>query len=179
VDVAQLCLSVLTPLLLLLVGVPVAQRTKRMETDAWVDQKIIERRLALYDEVGDKLNDLYCLSTFVGHFRSIEPPQAVAHKRFLDLRMHVNRPIFSPRVLEAYHRFIDVLFATHGGAGRDARLRIDAERLQNERGTAWDASWGGCFAADGAAEPKEVAAAYTDLVDAFAADLVSPRPERR
>lgn len=132
-ELAQLVLGVATPLLLLLIGLPIARRTKQIETEAWVSQKIVEMRLELFDEVGPLLNDLYCLSACVGHFREVEPPRAVAHKRTLDRIMRVNRPVFAPAVLAASGRFMAALFVTH---------------------------------------VRPVAAAYRELVDAFAGDLV-------
>ena len=117
-EIVRTILSILTPLLVLLVGIPIARRTKRLDTEAWVDQKIIERRLTLYDEVGPRLNDLYCLSAFKGHFRTIDPPQALNHKRSLDRVMHVNRPIFSRNLLDAYHAFMKTIFETYVGSAK-------------------------------------------------------------
>jgi hypothetical protein len=175
VEVVQTVLGILTPILVLVLGIPIARYTKRLDTQALVDQKIIERRLALYDDVGPKLNDLYCLSRFVGDFRTVDPPEAIAHKRDLDRVLHVNRPVFSPEMLHAYHAFMGTVFETYTGRGEDAKLRIDPMRLQRERGNAWLPEWDRHFSTRGATDGRVVIDAYEALVAAFAADLGSVR----
>jgi hypothetical protein len=171
VETLQTVLSIITPILVLALGIPIARYTKRLDTQALVDQKIIERRLALFDEVGPKLNDLYCLSRFVGHFRSIEPAKAVEHKRALDRVIHVNRPIFSPEFRSAYNAFMDTTFEMYTGGAQDAKLRIDRVQLQRERGGEWPAEWNRHFSQQGGTDPREVVRAYENLVEAFASDL--------
>lgn len=172
-ETAQLVLSIVTPLLLLALGIPVARYTKRLDTQAALDEKLIERRLALFEQIGPDLNDLYCLTQFVGHFRSIDPPSALKRKRRLDKTVHVNRPIFSPDVIRAYKAFIDSVFRTPDRAGEDAKLLIDRLTLADERGDDWPDAWNGYFA-DPPAKPTpraDVKTAYIALVDALAKDF--------
>jgi hypothetical protein len=171
VETAQLVLSIVTPVLLLALGIPIARYTKRLDTRAALDVKLIERRLALFEEIGPDLNDLYCLTQFVGHFRTIDPPCALKRKRRLDKTVYVNRPIFSTEVMGAYKTFIDAVYVTPDRAGENAKLLIDREVLAEERGGEWPEEWNGYFA-DGRATPQqEVEDAYTRLVDALARDF--------
>lgn len=54
------------------------------ERAQWTNQKLIERRIAVFDEMAPLLNDLFCFFRFVGDFRAITPPEAVSRKRSLD-----------------------------------------------------------------------------------------------
>jgi hypothetical protein len=176
VETAQLVLSIVTPLLLLALGIPIARYTKRLDTEAALDEKLIERRLALFDQIGPDLNDLYCLTQFVGHFRSVDPPSALKRKRRLDKTVNVNRPIFSTDVIQAYHTFIDTVYETPDHAGENAKLLIDRGALADERGGDWPEAWNGYFADPPATPQREVEAAYTALVDALARDFAGRRP---
>lgn len=176
-ETAQLILSIVTPVLLLALGIPIARYTKRLDTQAALDEKLIERRLALFERLGPDLNDLYCLTQFVGHFRSIDPPSALKRKRRLDKTIHVNRPIFSTEVMLAYTRFIDAVFKTPDQAGENAKLLIEPDVLAVERGGEWPEEWDDYFADEPATPQHEVERAYTKLVDALARDF-GGRPDR-
>ena len=169
-ETAQLILSILTPVLVLALGIPIARYTKRLDTQAALDEKLIERRLALFEQIGPDLNDLYVLTQFVGHFRSIDPPAALERKRRLDKTINVNRPIFSVEVMRAYRRFIDSVYRTPDRAGENAKLLVDRDTLAEERGGAWPEAWNDFF--ERPATPRsDVQAAYTALVDALARDF--------
>jgi len=161
-------------MLVLALGVPIARRTKKLDVEAWVDQQIIGRRLKLYEEIGPKLNDLYCLTRFIGHFREVDPPKALKHKRDLDRTMHVNRPIYSDRLFAAYQSFMDATFETYVGAGEDAKLRMDPKELKQEWREPWSSEWDRMFAT-ASNDYRAIEAAYEVLVASFSADLGTSR----
>jgi hypothetical protein len=172
VEEAQLVLSILTPVLVLALGIPIARYMKRLDREAARDERLIERRLKLFDEIGPDLNDLYCLTQFVGRFRSVDPQGALELKRSLDETIHVNRPVFSNEVMLAYNRFMTTVFEMYTGPGQNAKLRIDRRTLARERGGDWPPEWDDFFVEpDKAPSRADVKAAYTVLVDALAFDF--------
>ena len=172
-EVAKLAVAVLTPILLVLLGLLVARRTKNLDLAHWLNQQLIERKLAVHDDMAPKLNDLYCLFRFLGHFRDISPPAAIDRKRALDKKFHVNRALFTSDFQAAYHSFMDACFLMGSTLGEDAKLKLDPTKLRKERGEdmRWDDKWDDRFAVAEALKPPEFDRRYDALVAAFAREL--------
>ena len=106
-EVAKLAVGVLTPVLLLVLGVLVSRAARRVEDIQWVNRKLVERRLDLFEEMAPKLNDLFCFFLLVGHFKEIEPPDALRRKRELDRSFHVHTTLFSHDFSDRYSAFME------------------------------------------------------------------------
>ncbi|MFC5063534.1 hypothetical protein [Actinomycetospora atypica] len=145
-----------------------------------MDRKVIERRLALFDDMAPGLNDLACFFRAVGNFRKTTPPDAVDLKRALDQQFHTTKYLMSPGWREAYEHFIDGCFQTYTRAGADAAIRADVEHQRRERGGSWVAEWADCFVGKGEATPAtEVARRYEVLMEIFAIELGVPQEPSR
>ena len=68
-EILKLVVGALTPLVLLFVGVWVNRIAKRVEAAQWANQKLVEKRIAIYDELAPILNDLYCYYKCVGNYK--------------------------------------------------------------------------------------------------------------
>ena len=170
-EVVKLIVSALTPLAVLIGGWWLNRRLKRIEHLQWTNQKVIEKRIEVYDEVAPLLNDLLCYFTFVGCWKDLEPTEVVSLKRKLDRLVHVNAPLFSSELLDLYNGFVGSLFSTFTGWGQDARLRTHPRRRKEAAGDEWKQSWDNLFDVDGASEPAQVRDAYSKLMSRFAAEL--------
>src|SRR5919106_4136348 len=106
-EITKLVVSALTPILLFVLGYMVTKASRRVEEaqrDAarrfeeaqWASRKLIESRLALFEEMAPKLNDLFSCFMLVGQFREVTPPEALSRKRELDRIFHSHAPLFSP-----------------------------------------------------------------------------------
>jgi hypothetical protein len=167
--------SVLTPILVFALGVIVARAARTVEDAQWAGRKLVERRLALHEEMAPLLNDLLCFFACKGHFREIEPPAALAAKRKLDKTFFTNEQLFGADFRKAYREFIDATFRHWTGAGSDAKLRASATRLKHERGRRarkWDPDWDRLFVPDTDAQRSSVVAeAYDRLMERFADEV--------
>jgi hypothetical protein len=170
-EVAKLVVSALTPIVLFGLGFIVSRAGQRVELARWSRQKVIERRLELFNEMGPDLNDLFCFFLQRGHFRDITPPDAIGRKRRLDRIFHSNRPLFSLAFADRYQAFLDSCFATFTGAGEPAKLRASADEQRRQRGAdGWDPRWEAMFVESGMAA-DEIARSYDALMNAFAYEL--------
>ncbi|NAZ82329.1 hypothetical protein GTR02_10915 [Kineococcus sp. R8] len=171
-EVTRLIVEASIPVVLLLLGVWVAAATRRVEAAQESTRAIIARRVELHREMAPLLNDLHCFFRCVGHFRSISPPEAVQLKRDLDRLFFTNQYLFSAALQTSYEEFIRARFATWGGAGVDALLRMRPEHLRHERGAghAWDSSWDERFS-DEVPDGGRQATSYVTISRAFAHDL--------
>jgi hypothetical protein len=175
-EIAKLVVGVLTPLSVALLGWLFSRQLKRLDLSNWTNQKLIEKRLAIYDEIAPRLNKLLCFFTWVGYWKTVSPAEAVQAKRELDRTLNIYRHVFEREVYDDYQDFITALFETYTGAGQDARLRAlifgpDGDR-RSDCGYTWDEAWTASFTDPGRAAGKpEVRAKYKALMAALTRSL--------
>jgi hypothetical protein len=170
-EVMKLLVSALTPLAVLGFGFWFNRRMKKFEHLQWAHQKVIERRIKIYEEVVPQLNDLLCYFTYVGCWKDLTPLEVVKVKRALDRTMHVNAPLFPETVSHLYRNFIGLCYQSYTGWGRDATLRTKFERRREAAGDDWKASWEEHFASGDQTDPNQVRSAYTALVKGLASEM--------
>jgi len=169
-EIAKLCASLLVPCALAIFGIYVHRVTKRFEHLQWRSQKLVEKRLAIYDDLAPLLNDLLCYFTYVGAWKQMNPPDVVALKRTIDKKVYLAAPLFSAEFFAACMALQAICFATFRGFGRDASLRSRFERRREARPNDWKSEWEACFSNE-ASEPTLVHEAYQRVVHAFSRDI--------
>jgi hypothetical protein len=169
-EIAKLLASLLVPVALAAVGVYIHRVTKRFEHLQWRSQKLIEKRLSVYDDLAPLLNELLCYFTYIGGWRDLDPPAVVALKRVVDKKIHLAAPLFSQDFFAACMEFQDLCFETYTGWGRDALLRTSFQRRREGRANDWRTEWDACFSAE-IVDPESVRSAYRRVMEAFAADI--------
>jgi len=165
----------LTPVLILVFGIWVTQIVERFKASIWANQKVVEKRIEIYDELAPLLNDIYCYFYFVGNWKELSPRQVIDIKRTVDKKVFVYSPLFSPQFLDVYQEFIRLTFEHYVGAGLDARLRTSADRYDDRRSSfpgQWDSSWDRMFSAPGEQSDQDaVRKAYEKLMATFSSEL--------
>ena len=167
-EIAKLVVAATTPVVVILIGIVVSRAARRVEEAQWANRKLIERRIELYDQMARPLNDLYCFFHLVGHFREIEPPDAVKRKRELDRLFYENEFLMGQRFGELYADFMNACFDTYTGFAQDAKVRASVGRQRTERHE-WNDAWDACFVAeDEATELQRIRDRYRALMLCFA-----------
>ena len=175
-EIVKLAVSLLTPVALLLLGIWVTRLAEQFKAVLWANQKVIEKRISIYDEMAPLLNDLYCYFTFVGHWKELTPPEVVAIKRKLDKNIYINAPLFSADFRTAHFGFIHRCFETYVGPGLDAKLRTPISTQDGDRPRAapggWKDSWDSMFSdLTEWSSRVEIEEAYANLMSCFASEL--------
>jgi hypothetical protein len=168
-EVAKIAAGLLTPVALALLGIYIHRVTKQFEHSQWRSQKLVEKRLTVYDDTAPLFNDLLCYFTYVGGWRDMDPPAVVAWKRALDKKIHLAAPLFTEDFFRACMGFQELCFSTYGGWGQDALLRTSTKRRRQSR-LDWKHEWNSHFAED-VAELHEVQAAYHRVMESFSKDI--------
>lgn len=169
-EITKLVAGLLTPVALSIFGIYIHRVTKRFESLQWCGQKLIEKRLVIYDDLTPHFNDLLCYFTYIGCWKELNPPDVVALKRVLDKKIHLASPLFSPTFFTACENFQALCFETYTGWGQDALLRTHFQRRKDARPNDWIVAWEDSFC-NSVADPKEIRNAYTQLMEVFAADI--------
>ena len=171
-EIAKLIISALTPVMVVLIGLWISRSLKRLEYLQWTNQKITEKRIAVFEELAPLLNDLLCYFTFVGCWKELSPPEVVERKRKMDRIVHVNAPLFSEEFVTRYNDFINDCYRTYSGWGRDAQLRTLSDRRRKAAGDSWNTQWDVYFTdKHSCSSPQEVKSQYQLLMSCFSKEL--------
>jgi hypothetical protein len=176
-EVVKLLIAALTPVAVAVFGLWISRHLKRVEALQWANQKVIEKRLAVYSELAPLLNDLYCYFDYIGDWKMKDPVSVLALKRSRDRLVHVNAPLFSERFRTADARFIDLHFIPGplDEYASTAKIKTDLngrKELYRVRGEPWDTQWDSYFAsrADTTAR-KAILDGYWTMMGVFAREL--------
>lgn len=171
-EVAKLIVAALTPLVVIAIGMWINRSLKKLDYLQWTNQKITEKRLAIFDKLAPSLNDLLCYFIFVGCWKELTPPQIIERKREMDRTVYVNAALFSKEFITNYDEFMKVCYETYTGWGRDARLRTVLERRKKAAGEKWVNEWNGCFSDESkVSDPDVVKSKYEILMSSFSTEL--------
>ncbi len=169
-EIAKLVVQAATPLAVAGLGVYLTRLAKRFEHLQWRNQRLIEKRIAVYEDLASDLNDLLCYFSFVGCWKDLTPHQVVALKRRIDKKVYLAAPLFSPSFFEHCMNFMNLCYATFQGWGEDAKLRTAFERRKQAVGAEWEAKWDDCFSHD-VSDPHQVRAAYQAVMASFSEEI--------
>ena len=169
-ELAKLCASLLVPITLAVFGVYIHRITKRFEHTQWRSQKLIEKRLAIYDDLAPLLNDLLCYFTYVGSWKEANPPDVVALKRVIDKKIYLAAPLCSQEFFSACMELQSLCFSTFNGWGRNAGLRTQFFRRKEARAADWQVEWESCFSEE-VSKPVDIQKAHHRVMEAFSKDI--------
>ncbi|AXQ27339.1 hypothetical protein D0B54_00935 [Solimonas sp. K1W22B-7] len=164
-EIVKLAVSLVTPVLVLILGIVINNSIKAGERATALRSKI-------YEQVGGDLNDIYSYLAFVGSWKEMTPPDVIAKKRAVDKAMYTYRPFFSDELFRTYETFMNEAFKAYGGAGKDARIRSDISTADGDRkshGKEWKPEWEDRFTTE--RNKEEQRNAYNKFLEQLARDL--------
>lgn len=164
---AKLAVAMLTPIIVLIIGIFVSNSIKDAERSSGL-------RSDIYNKVGGELNDIYSYVAFVGKWKELTPADIIASKRTVDKAMYTYKPFFSKELFATYERFMNECFSPYGAPGEDARIRSQISTLDGDRRKhtvkAWQPAWQDRFT-DEAGKKASQRLAYDQFLEQLARDL--------
>lgn len=158
-------LSVLAPIIaVLLTGKWLNINLEKVKNKLEHGQSITNKRMELYSEIKDDLNNVYSYIKRVGNWKDQTPDKIIDTKRVLDQKMYTSLPYWTTELFASYTLFMDVCFETNRGHKENAGLR--AQKSKYMKLDNWSNRFDDCFV-DGFDEAK-LDAKYLQLVNSFA-----------
>jgi hypothetical protein len=139
-DHAKLGADLAGPVIAAIFGIWVLRLTKRIEQNQWKNQKLIEKRILIWDQVGPIVNDIYCYCKRIGPWKKMTPADIIERKRAADKIIHVNRSYFSVEFFNSYMDFTEESFAMYQNHGDDAKIKTFIWEHKNASAH-WDGHW--------------------------------------
>lgn len=176
VEKSELIVNAIVPITVASLGILIFRLTSSLENQRWRNQKVIERRLTVFEQMAPEINDLYCYFLLVGNWKRLSPVSMIEAKRKLDRMYYTNAFLFSETFKGDYKAFMGACFLTFTGPNADARLRTTIEVDDQSRriwfGEQWQTDWEQRHFAETEATPRgEVADAYRSLMHSFSLEL--------
>ncbi len=156
--------KLILPVVLLLLGVWAKKIATNHEKRVSLDERIIEKRIKVYESIGADLNDIYVFLMQVGHWKELTPQDIIQKKRQIDKIMYMNRPYWSAEMFANYMRFIEAGFDAWNGYTEDAKIRTFPDQFQFLDG--WSETWKSYFTQK-SVDMDEVKQSYLSLIHAF------------
>jgi hypothetical protein len=170
-EIAKLVVSVLTPVSVAALGWFISRRLKKLEQIQWGNQKFVEKRLSLYDEVSPLLNKLFCFYAYVGYWKDVSPKDVIETKRELDMTVNIYRHLLGEEFFQRYQSFIEMLFVTYTEPGHDAKIKSQMRGPDGDRTKdckyEWDKAWESSFHEAQVASKPQLKQQYHALMTAF------------
>lgn len=179
-EIAKIVVSALTPLTIACLGVFIHRLTKKYELIQWKNQKLIEKRLAVYEDLAPLLNDNLCYFTYVGCWKEKTPKDIINAKRIIDKKIYISAPLFSPAFFEACMKMQHLCYETFNGWGQDARLRTRFSRRKEHSAVEWNAEWDLLFS-ENPIDSESVRKAYQKIMEIFSEEIginTTPAPKK-
>jgi hypothetical protein len=139
--IAQLISWFIMPIILVIIGWKIKKWLKEIEYSQWGNQKLIEKKLKLFDEIMPRLNELYCFYLFVGNWKEISPDDIIKNKRYLDSKMFIYAAILGKKLVSAYEKFIKISFETYVSEGSNAKIRTIISGFDGDRRIHCNYNW--------------------------------------
>jgi hypothetical protein len=173
-EYAKLGVAALTPIMTGLVAIFVVRLGNRMNATQQLNEELLKKRLALFEEIAPNLNDIYCFYQAIGHWTELTPDDIVRRKRTIDRAIQVNRFLFRPAFWDAYEEFEQAHFEMFSAPGQPAKLRLDVDRVRELAGSRFKAEWMPMFSAKTGSH-EEQRADYQKLMDILGNEIRGTR----
>jgi len=119
--------SISMPVVLAIFGFLVNRQLANYRSKLTINVKLIEKRIALYDEIGPELHKLYQFYRRVGSWRELSPDEILETKLKLDASVHVNKPYWSVEFFQCYMHFMQVCFTVNSREYEKTLLKVNID----------------------------------------------------
>lgn len=134
------------------------------------NQKLVEKRLEVYERMGPKLNDLFCFFSYTGNWKELSPADIMSIKRELDKEINITTPLFSDALGRKYNSFMQLCFVAHSGWEHQEKIKSLYE-LRQENNVAWKDEWINFFDPNNVLEGIKIKEFYDELMACFRKEL--------
>ena len=147
------------------------KRIRKSLSDQHLDnQKLLEKRVEVYEQMGPGLNDLLCFFSYTGNWKELTPMNIMDTKRKLDKYMSSHTALFSDELIAGYKALMQVCFVAFSGWEQEEKIKSHYV-LRQEQQLNWDDSWIPFFDTKNVLDGTVVKARYDELMACFKKDL--------
>ena len=163
-------IAALAPIIIAFLAFRFNRTAKLLKKKHQTNQKLVEKRIEIYDRIGPKLNDLFCFYCYNGNWKEITPIDIIRLKRELDKDINIYTPLFSNDLSKKYIDFIHLCFVSFTGWEHKEKIKSLYE-IRQEHNIEWDDDWIQFFDTNNVIEAIKMKESYNELIEYFKKDL--------
>ena len=163
-------IAVLAPVAIVFLSIRYNRIIKGLKMKDETNQRIIEKRIEIYDRLGPKLNDILNFFSYTGNWKEISPPDIIRLKKELDKELNISMPLFSDDLSKKYNAFIQACFVSFSGWEHKEKIKSLYE-IRKEHNIEWDEDWIQYFDTNNVLEAIKLKERYNELMAHFKKDL--------
>ena len=163
-------ISIFAPVIVVLIVFRYNRIIKRLNKKHENDQKIVGKRIEIYDRIGPKLHDILSFFCYNGNWKEITPIDVIRLKRELDKEIEINSPLFSNELAKKYNDFMQLCFVSFSGWEHKEKIKSLFE-LRQEHNPEWSNDWINFFDTNNVVDAIMMKERYNQLMDYFKKEL--------
>lgn len=168
--IAIMIIAALAPLIIVFQAIRFKRIKNRLLSQHQTNQKLMEKRLEIYERMGPKLNDILCFFSYTGNWKELSPVDIMRLKRELDKEINITTPLFSDALGNKYNSFMQFCFVAHSGWEHKEKIKSLYE-LRQENNVAWKDEWIPFFDKNNVLEGIKIKESYDELMAYFRKEL--------
>lgn len=162
--------ALLGPVIIVILAIRFSRFKKHLIGQYQSNQKLIEKRIQVYERIGPKLNDLLGFFCYTGNWKEFTPMDIMQLKRELDKEITTNTPIFSDDLHERYDAFVRLCFVAHAGWEHQEKIKSQYV-MRKEHIPDWNEEWNQFFDGNNVVEGIKMKERYDELMEYFKKEL--------
>jgi hypothetical protein len=162
--------AALAPVLITLLVFRYKRIIKSLDHKYQANQKLIEKRIEIYDGIGPKLNDIFCFYCYNGNWKEITPAEILNTKKELDKEINISIPLFSNELNKKYSAFMYLCFISISGWEHEEKIKSFYE-LRQEHAVGWKDEWMQFFDTKNVVDAIKMKERYNDLIGFFKKEI--------
>lgn len=166
-EIAKLIVGIAMPISIASFGLITNMTLQESNHNFSLNKIIITKRAEIYEQIGKKLNNIYCYIEEVGEYKDMNPETILKYRRYLNTKMHSHKAFWSPETFDLYLNYMDrEAFALWQGEVTDARIKDDPGQKRSL--PSWQEDWNNRFTGMESPTHKQ---SYELVLNSIASDL--------
>jgi len=163
-------IAALAPVIIVFLTIRYNRIIKHLKTKHQADQRIIEKRIEIYDRMGPKLNDVLSFFCYSGNWKDLTPVDMLRLKKELDQDINIYSPVFSDDLSKKYTGFIHLCFVSFSGWEHKEKIKSLYE-IRQEHNVDWNENWIPFFDTNNVVEAIKLRESFHALMEYFKKEL--------
>jgi hypothetical protein len=124
-------LAVFSPIIAILISGLWSNRSlEKLKARIQSSQTVVAKRVELYSNIQEPLNEIYCYIKRVGSWKEYTPEDVIDLKRSVDKKIYSSLPFWSEEMRKTYFEFMDICFETNRGHRINAGIIADPSKYR-------------------------------------------------
>ena len=168
--IAIIIVAALAPVVIVILAIRSRRIKKHLTSQYQTNQKLVEKRIEVYERIGPKFNDILSFFCYTGNWNEMTPMDIMQLKRELDKEIQIHTPVFSEELNEKYNALMQLCFVAFTGWEHNEKIKSLYE-LRRDNNPDWKDDWATFFDTNNVVEGVLVKERHDNLMAFFKQDI--------